>query len=290
MNLAIQNHQELIEAGCAHADPDRIGVRSNFTTGGPGGQPGVVFAQKLPDKTDGPPPLYDPKLQTWRKHPSGKFWVGFITDDRPTPETLRRSTPLLGQTPVKLLDGEEWIVPVCTPTEYSVIGSSLPQAFDFDDTSGEMIAKHHPRYESVARRVYDVFAVYIGMTPHPLQVAKAQKRKPTAAENAQAEAITKSNIKLAVEVLALNYRLGEFEAIGLLGLLGTDEYFDVLRAAFEADAIDAASAELSGNALASGDSPTDSGSTVAVPAAASTEERASTGALRNQPASSATSR
>ena len=77
------------------------------------GTPGVVFADasRMGDAAIG----YYPDAQTWHQvdRPAGEpeLYVGWYTDQPPTPADLLRAEPLPG-VPVKLGDGREWLVPV----------------------------------------------------------------------------------------------------------------------------------------------------------------------------------
>jgi hypothetical protein len=270
---AVQDKQELIDAGITYVEPE-FGGASNHTASGPGGLSGVIWSMKMPDGSPGPEPRHQPDKQTWRKHPSGKYWVGIQNDARPTPETLTRGKMVSGvAVPAKvrggaaatLLDGNRWVVPLCVP---NILGdlpegetrsrSALPQEFDMDD-AGEIIARVRQDFVPLAERCYALFNRYVGYAEDSPNFFKA-------------------DMQLAADLLAVNYRLSLFEAVTVLKLFGDEEYDLVPRAAIEADAIDAAIAEFTKKSLASADSATSSGAMVDAPASKTPPEAGSTGA------------
>lgn len=95
------------------------------------------------------PMLFRPDEQTWRECEGGKFWIGYWTDNPPTPETLERD---------KLTEGHEvdgWTVPLVRP----VFGATrLPhtQRLESDGT-----ITHTPlgRYVALIDRVEDIYKV-----------------------------------------------------------------------------------------------------------------------------------
>lgn len=83
--------------------------RSVFTprpaTNGPSKEPGLVVS--LSSEWCG----YHVGKQVWKKEVDAPYWVGMWTDQRPTPETLKRDNMIEGRT-LRLDDGNIWTLPV----------------------------------------------------------------------------------------------------------------------------------------------------------------------------------
>lgn len=188
-------------------------VGSRFTTSGLDGKAGLVVAHDA----DGMDAAYQPEKQIWRKGKGGKFYVGRTKDVPIGPENLKRERLYEG-TAVHLLDGNDWIVPRCfgmledRPT-------TLPHVLDLDDESDRLVAKIHPRFADLCKGAFDYWMEWTGQTENRSEY--------------------ESLVKLAVDALAVNYRLSRIEAVGCLSLLGTDETRLILRAMIDADEIEA---------------------------------------------------
>jgi len=76
---------------------------------GPDGGSGVILgaSEHVPANLLG----YYPDKQTWHQVPRSEAWMGYLTDDPPTPVDLVRSEGLNGHV-VTLGDGNEYLVPV----------------------------------------------------------------------------------------------------------------------------------------------------------------------------------
>lgn len=242
ISVGFQCTQDKIDAGLTHVEPD-MQMQSNWTASGPEGLCGVVGSMCLPDNSDGPPAVYDPAKQVWRKNAKKGYWVGFWKDDLPTPESLARpDAKRLDGNRTKLLDGNYWVIPVCVPAIIRGMGgSTLPRQYDLDD-EGNLTGKTRKEYASLADRCYKYFQLWSGMEEYPAEGT------PEATE------LFRSNVDLAAELIGINYRVDRFEAIAVLGLLGSDEYHRVLRAAIDAEGVEAAIEEEAKKASASGDS------------------------------------
>lgn len=260
ISQGILNLKELAEAGVTWIDPkDRF--QSNFTTSGPGGQGGAVVSMAIDNHTPGAPAVYDPKAQTWRKDPSGKFWVGILNDQKPTPATLKRAKQVTGSA-VKLLDGNDWIVPRCVAgTVRGMAGPSLPSRLDLDD-AGKIVGKPLPEYEAMAAGCFEFFQLYLNEIEYP----KAEQDR---------QAVFERQIDLAIQLLGINYRIGSrVEVIALLGLFSSDQWRLPLRAAIEADVLDVAMEDAEKKAMeedAGAVSPSDGSATSAGATGASTQ-------------------
>jgi len=110
---------------------------------------------------------YYPDRQTWRKAPGvANYWVGIINDKRPTPVDLARPDQLRGH-PVKLGDGNEWLIPVARGLreteagEIVSVGCILPTRVDVDDEGNwisGVVQPIHANLWDVACRWEQVFA------------------------------------------------------------------------------------------------------------------------------------
>lgn len=219
----VQSDAELEAAGIACVGPGKGGGQSIWTTSGPGGLSGAIFAPNAADGSAVEMPAYDAAKQRWRKHPSGKYWAGVWTDDPPTPEALLRDEPIRGGD-ARLADGHVWDVPVCVPAYVRGMGGmTLPMRYDLSEAD-ELIAVVRDEYKGIADRCHGYYERYVGLRKDP-EDREAWTRQ------------FNDDVSLAVDLLALNYRVGRFEAIAVLGLLGDREFVRVLNAAIEAEAI-----------------------------------------------------
>lgn len=100
--------QRVAELGLGHAfDRDRWIARE--AQHGPGGTAGVCLMRK--GSMDGSKLGYYPDRQSWRVVPHSSAFVGYYTEDRPTPATLVRAQILPGHL-VELADGNRYEIPV----------------------------------------------------------------------------------------------------------------------------------------------------------------------------------
>jgi hypothetical protein len=215
-------------AGLAYALSENAGVSYVLTSGGPGGVAGVLVVPNGP-AGESVVPAYKPVAQTWRKLPpaagtiDGKpaaVWVGVDNAEKPGPDDLARKRMRDGQS-VKLLDGNEWIVPRCVAM-LEGRNHTLPQVLDIGDDGTTVVGKLDPRYTSLCDHAFDFWRMWAGY------------------EMPEAERLTaQQEIALAADGLAVNYRVSKVEIIALLGLWGTDEYGLILRAMIDADEVEA---------------------------------------------------
>jgi hypothetical protein len=89
----------------------RDNVNAGELSPGPDGGPGVLLSRGYPD--------YQPQNQAWT--PVAGVWLGVWAADPPRPEDLLRPEMVLRPggpvgRPLRLLDGNEWLVPVVYPT------------------------------------------------------------------------------------------------------------------------------------------------------------------------------
>ncbi len=154
--------QKLRAAGIAESlvDVRRLGMLARCEVkSGPGGFDGLVIAPLRAD--DGEPPEllgYFEDRQTWvDPFDQGKVWIGWQTDAPPTPEDLRRTTPLaLPGYELELANGQTWHVPVISSQERL---GALHQRLTFD-ASGKARAAVAARHESLWEESAEIADAY----------------------------------------------------------------------------------------------------------------------------------
>ena len=103
-----------VEAAMAAAGlSDRVdGKSTSGCQAGPGGTSGMLISGT------GGRNLYRADDQTWAgPFNDGKLWIGFWTDDRPTPNDLKRPSQVDGSA-VTLNDGAPWLIPTATAAPF----------------------------------------------------------------------------------------------------------------------------------------------------------------------------
>jgi hypothetical protein len=147
--------------------------------------------------------------QVWKKEPRGRFYVGLWNDEKPGPHDLLRSDARSGNKRVKLLDGNEWEIPVVR---------DLPRVFEFSEGEtwvfGEVVSRYR-ELSTIAKTVAPLLYP-AGSTPEEIR---------------EAETIA---TQFFVAALQANYRIGPME-ISMLGLVDIDAFRDILRAALDWD-------------------------------------------------------
>lgn len=206
---------DLRDAGIDYAMWSPSAFSHLLTTSGPEGKGGMLV-QCLPDGAS-TMVRYEPDKQSWRKGPGvpPKYWVGVDNDAKPGPDDLKRQRVYDG-TPVRLLDGNDWIVPRC----FGYLegrDATLPRLLDVADDGETVVTRVHPRYQKLCDDAFRWWKQFTGRLP------ENEHLKPA------------GMVQLALEALAVNYRIGKVEAIALLGLWGTDEFGLILRAMIDAD-------------------------------------------------------
>jgi hypothetical protein len=214
-------------AGLGHA-LDGAGVGACGTTErGPDGGKGAIVAPPCPRGRAPIPQLAD--VATWAQVPGREVWIGWLTDDRPTPADLARRVQVPGYE-VELADGARWTVPVAR----RVAGApGLPRALRWDGSAwapGDVVPKHAQLW-AVACRVWDALIGAAG-----------------------AEVTLTLECDAAALALACNYRVGPPE-ISALGLFTTATQSEVIKALVDFPALE----ELAGKAEAAGRSSSPGG-------------------------------
>lgn len=175
---------------------------------------------------------YYPDRQTWTKVPGVKRWIGYYTDEPPTPDDLARSEQLRSH--LVVLSGQQWKVPIARAFERTDDGGrfviSLPRVFDLSDdgewVSGQIVDEFQPLWQA-ASRWWDFMAAGI-------------PDNPTVATHIEAELT--DFVDDCVTALAVNYRLSKVEC-HVLKLFRDDTFTDVLAAIVDMPSMNAFSEE-----------------------------------------------
>lgn len=128
-NETIQKREALADAGfdglVLPGEPDPFWFQIEGS-GGPDGQPGLlVLPHSSPDESRNPLPGYHPQTQTWQQLPGSDCWIGWQTDNPPTPLDLARRSALLYPGPaVELNDGQRWVIPSCMDQKHVMVPSA----------------------------------------------------------------------------------------------------------------------------------------------------------------------
>lgn len=180
----------LEECGLDYVSEDLAGHVG--TNKGPDGGIGVVISLSLsPGAKDGMIGHY-PDAQKWTKCNSGKFWIGTQNDSPPTPKDLQRKE-LLESHPVKLLDNNDWMVPIARKFDS---GMALPESLSLT-SEGKVVFEILPKYISFSKRGEDVFNDFYSSF-----MAGGDERRITTWEE---------ELDIATEALALNYKVSKWE-------------------------------------------------------------------------------
>lgn len=202
---------ELAEIGLSYAFEGRPHFAS-IQQGGPGAGRGSLLACRRRFE----PGQYKIELanQEWKKHPSGKYWVGRFTDlPLPKPTELARDTQIDGYR-IELADGQKWQIPLAfqnwdssTPGDPCITYRNvLPHSLGLGDDGLWSESEPLPKY----RRLVELAQAWNDVQRNP-------------PETLPPELVTKWNqyqtlCAAAVEVLAINYVVGPIEC-AMLGIL-----------------------------------------------------------------------
>jgi hypothetical protein len=183
----------------------------------PSGAPGCVFLES----DSGRVPRMDMASQTWVKRPGG-LWVGWDNDAKPTPEQLARESQLPGKA-IELADSTTWKVPTLrewrlndTDSPPIVYQIKVPRLLDCNEAGkwveGDVVAGY--------REIWDRSAAVFD-----LMVLGSQQK---------VELDDSDLISFAVDLLAINYRIGSHE-VSALGLLTIPLAREVIRSGIDAE-------------------------------------------------------
>lgn len=203
--------QSIIDAGLGGVFRDLIanpvalarGISTRMVHGhGPGGNRGILFAPvgQVPQLG------FDNESQQWTN--CGEYWLGFMREPAFGPSIFARSQAG-GFTPgvnLVLGDGHIWEVPTIRA---SGRWPALPRRMGFD-AAGEFELTILPEYDFAWAASGEIFDLAFGKKQGNFEIA----------------------FSLCVQVLSLNYRIGERETAEL-GLITTQNFQDIFRAAID---------------------------------------------------------
>jgi hypothetical protein len=130
-------------------------IATPIVTAGPDGGGGRLITFDSPNLPATPTNI-DMATQEWKpappsgELPAGRYWLGYVKDQRPTPAELQRADLCDGE-PVILRDGNQWVVP---------IADYLPKRLTVDPSSGKEVrevAERHRAFVHWADSLYEYF-------------------------------------------------------------------------------------------------------------------------------------
>jgi hypothetical protein len=178
---------------------------------GPDGQSGFVVS------CSPHPPEYNPAAQVWFKHPLGAHF-GWNKISPPKPSHLQRQAMLDGQ-PVKLIDGNDWIIPVAHSwvieddrIRYTEQFTRVLEFIDGDWKPTQVVPSHEA-FACIGKQVFDAWRSGI-----------------------DGQFVIPNATHLCCKTICLNYRLSAVE-VGALGLLTNSSSYawQILRTVIDMD-------------------------------------------------------
>ena len=151
-----------------------------------------------------------------------RFWVGYFREQRPTQQSLARKSGVPGK-PVKLLDGDSWMIPVLrewrlTDDESQIVaGTPLPRMIGCDEYGNVCKGDVRPEYRGIWQRSWDF---HVGVFSQ------------LSAEGSVVEVPLVDMYELAVDILNLNYRVLGPE-LRALEIVSTEEAQEIIRVALD---------------------------------------------------------
>lgn len=154
---------------------------------------------------------YRPDRQTWVECASGKFWLGWYTDNRPKPADLIKDDAVGGfPFPLSASDDARWFIPIAHAIEGRTI--PLPRSIGLD-RDGKRIFAILPKYERLLAYAETLFRGFRWATFHEGDEADL----PADQEQVVWEAV--------VYALSTNYAVSQWEvaALGLFTVRGESD-------------------------------------------------------------------
>ena len=207
------------ELGIENIERGGSGLMWSQVQDGPSGAAGLLGGWMQ----DSLQPMYKPNVQQWRKAPGGKFWVGTWNEWPLKPGDVARNDMPGRSYPIKLEDGNEWLIPVAR---------WLPHLWGMDD-EGKSRRVPAPAYVEFCKQAEDVFQEFC-------RTARGEAPTLTA------------DWEFVCEAMAINYRLAP-PIISVLGLVGDSCGATILSATVEWAWIEAVESEKKNAELATAD-------------------------------------
>jgi len=164
-------------------------INSNHAAeGSPDGSAGLVISARPQPPGVIPNTGYYKDAQEWVHIGPKNYWIGLQIGAKPRPCDLQRNGHLLQDYQIKLADGNEWSIMTMRPLERP---GSIPRVGRMGENC-EWSWNPHPRFDALLQKYDQIFAGHKDTTNHWAD--------------------------LAIETLAVNYRINRFLAM-LLGVL-----------------------------------------------------------------------
>jgi len=197
-------HDAILAAGLAHAfDSEPFPFAHVATQRGPDGGAGLLVA---PGENDGLALSRASADLCWQQAPGRAWWIGI--EGETLPESLARNEQIDGHH-VRLGDGQKWLVPVARSMAR---GSMLPTSLVLGP-EGEVVREALPKFAQISAKAGRVERIFFG------QIEGDESEDMDLDEG----------FAIAVEALAVNYRIGPVEA-STLRLLTDPVATSILRA------------------------------------------------------------
>lgn len=180
--------------------------------------------------------IEQPDAVTWEAMASNA-WIGFFLDDLPKEHELRRPDTVPGEI-VAMGDEHEragWVVPVLATTEYA--SASLPKSYRLCEETEELELETKKQYqplEQLSMRMWRQTMAQKRLTERNIflptdgdEAAEISYLQELESEmSGEAFFSNAERYKLAIDTLAINYRVGK-EEVGFMQLLDTETLEEV---------------------------------------------------------------
>lgn len=179
-------------------------------TKGPDEKPGTIIVLEGDHK---PAVRYIPDEQQWQQAPGREWWLGMVKAATPTPADLARAEQHPSH-PVRLQDGNEWLIPAVTLWEQHDGAPAWTNALP-----------HQLRMRA------DGKTEAVPLPCHAWLIEQAERlwRALYAAQDGVATIDIDDEWRIAIEVLRMNYHVGP-EEVSVLNLLTTANILGIFRA------------------------------------------------------------
>jgi len=183
---------------------------------GPSGGPGIVIVSTPRGKSRVEDAFgYFPERQEWTEEKEGRFWIGVENEDPPQSSDLLRYDPIPGHW-VRLNGGGSWMIPLARVYPSGV--SNLPTVVLPED-DGSISYEVKSEFRSISEAADKFASFFFGTIDEDELRETGQVSIPT-------DIGDEEFARVAVEALALNYRVSPFE-VRVLELLTVDDLREV---------------------------------------------------------------